>query len=103
MSKSLKIVINLDLLFDYNSLLFSLIRSHFLNSNISIAPQTKLAVEMQNPSKAFDEICKIIGYSPTAFFKNEFLLSFNYYLKTIKPQIAIVPFRKFFKFHLITY
>lgn len=96
MSKSLKIAINLDLLFDYNSLLFSLIRSYFLISNVSIAPQTKLAVEMQNPSKAFDEVCKIIDYSPTAIFKNEFLVSFNYYLKTIKPQISIVPFRNYF-------
>lgn len=95
MSKPLKTLINLDLLYDYNSLLFSLLRSHFLTLNISITSQTKLAIEMKSPSKAFDEVCKIIGQIPNPSFKNDFLESFNYYLKSIKPQIYAVPFGYF--------
>ena len=92
MSRSLKTLINLDLLLDYNSLLFALLRSHFLMSNISIAPSTKLTVELKTPEQAFDDLCKNIGHIPTQNFKADFIKNFRFYLKTAKPQIFALAF-----------
>lgn len=95
MSKPLKTLINLDLLLDYNSLLFALLRSHFLMSNISISPHTKLEIEMKSPEQAFDDLCKTIGHSPSFSFKSEFINTFRFYLQTIKPQIFSLVFSNF--------
>ena len=61
-------------------------------SNISIAPSTKLAVELKTPEQAFDDLCTNIGHIPSQNFKSDFIKTFRFYLKTAKPQIFAFAF-----------
>lgn len=92
MSKPLISLINLDLLLDYNSLLFALLRSHFLAANVSLPPHSKLSIEMKSPERAFNDLCSQLGHKPTAFFRAEFMNSLRTYLQSIKPQIFGMSF-----------
>lgn len=98
------IYINLDLLLDYNSALFSLLRSFFLIYDISLNPETKLLIEMKDPEKAFYIIYDYINKNmleenmnklkDCTSLKKEFMQLFEENLKTIRPQIYACNFGK---------
>lgn len=89
---STPILLNLDLLIDYNSLLFSLIRSYFNFHEIYIKPEWKRKIEMKDNKEAFEIIRQILKSENIEIDNdnnlevkfNEF---FNKNLKSVRPQI----------------
>ena len=89
---STPILLNLDLLIDYNSLLFSLIRSFFNFHEIYIKPEWKRKIEMKDNKAAFEIITQILKSENIEFdIDNNLELKFNEFfdnnLKSVRPQI----------------
>lgn len=100
-SISTPIILNLDLLIDYNSLLFSLIRSYFNFHEIYIKPEWKTKIEMKDNKAAFEIITQILKSDNIEFdidnnLEAKFNEFFDYNLKCIRPQIYGCHFGKIF-------
>ena len=86
-----KVFFGLDLIFDYNSLLFSTIQTFLLSKNIQIKNKLTNVTCMKSPHNAMKSILFEINSQLTFNeIKQEWEIYFNRYLSSIKPQIGAI-------------